>query len=272
MPPATFEVVGRGADRVDRVVGVLAAVAVGVEAVRLPSWRAGTASSRPRRRWRRSRLVPNAGLDFVDRGEHLPGDPVLGSAGLVDRQQEGRDLEGVDDEVGDADRGRAEGGDRRRRVGAGRGAAVAELRAAVGAFGLRLIAGGRARGADAAAALPPFGCRGPGCGDAAAAAAGFARRRGRRRCGPPPAVCGASPALRGFGRRRPPPLPRVVSAAEAQSGSSRSIRPSPSSSTPFAQAGGCAVGRAGVGEAAGGLAVAEAGRAGRRRPCRRRAR
>ena len=57
------------------------------------------------------------GLDPVDRGEHLPGDPVLGSAGLVDRQQEGRDRELVDDEVRDADRGRAEVGDRDARVG-----------------------------------------------------------------------------------------------------------------------------------------------------------
>ena len=121
-----LEVVGGGADRVDRVVGVLATVAVGVEPVRFPA--------------RREELHPadragagdvevgaEAGLDFVDRREHLPGDPVFGAAGLVDRQQEGRDLEGVDDEVGDADRGRAEGRDRRRRVGQGRRAAGFEL-------------------------------------------------------------------------------------------------------------------------------------------------
>ena len=111
-----LEVAGRGADRVDRVVGVFATVAVGVDAVHFPA--------------RGQELHPadgagagdvevgaEAGLDFVDRGQHLPGDPVFGSAGLVDRQQEGRDLEGVDDEVGDADRGRPEGRDRRRRVG-----------------------------------------------------------------------------------------------------------------------------------------------------------
>ena len=62
------------------------------------------------------------GLDPVDRGEHLPRDPVLGSAGLVDRQQERRDRELVDDEVRDADRRGAEVGDRHRRVRVGRSA------------------------------------------------------------------------------------------------------------------------------------------------------
>ena len=102
-----LEVVRGGADRVDRVVGVLAAVVVGVDAVCLPA--------------RRDELHPaegagggdvqvraEGGLDAVDRGEHLPRDPVLGSAGLVDREEEGRDRELVDDEVRDADRRRAE--------------------------------------------------------------------------------------------------------------------------------------------------------------------
>ena len=46
------------------------------------------------------RLVPKAVSILLIAGEHLPGDPVLGAAGLVDRQQEGRDLEGVDHGLG----------------------------------------------------------------------------------------------------------------------------------------------------------------------------
>ena len=52
------------------------------------------------------------GLDAVDRGEHLPRHSVLGAARLVDRKQERRDRELVDDEVRDADRGGPEVGDR----------------------------------------------------------------------------------------------------------------------------------------------------------------
>ena len=134
-----LEVVGGGADRVDRVVGVLATVPVGVQTVGFPARReelhpadgAGAGDVE---------VGPEAGLDFVDRREDLPGDPVFGSAGLVDRQQEGRDLEGVDDEVGDADRGRAERRDRGRRVGEGGGAAGFERGAAVAVFAERLVA------------------------------------------------------------------------------------------------------------------------------------
>ena len=103
-----LQVVGGGADRVDRVVGVLAAVAVGVDPVHLPA-RGDELHPAHRPGAGDVEVGAEGGLDFVDRGEHLPGDPVLGAAGLVDRQQEGRDLEGVDDEVGDADRRRAEG-------------------------------------------------------------------------------------------------------------------------------------------------------------------
>ena len=113
------QVPGRGADRVDRVVRVLLAVVVGVDAVGGPG--------------RGDELHPalgagggdvqvgsEGGLDLVDPGEHLPGDAVLGSAGLVDREEERRDLEGVDDEVGDADRGGPELRDGQARVGVGR--------------------------------------------------------------------------------------------------------------------------------------------------------
>ncbi len=121
------QVAGRGADRVDRVVGVLAPVGVGVDPVGLPG--------------RGDELHPadgagvgdvevgaEGGLDLVDRGEDLPGDPVLGPAGLVDRQQEGRDLERVDDEVGDADRGGPEEPDGRTGVGDRRRAVLLEGR------------------------------------------------------------------------------------------------------------------------------------------------
>ena len=128
------EVAGGGADSVDGVEGVLAPVVVGVDAIHLPG--------------RREELHPadgagggdvevgaEGGLDPVDRGQHLPRDPVLGSAGLVDRQQERRDRELVDDEVGDADRSRAEVGDREARVRVGRGA----VRIAVGLLGDLLV-------------------------------------------------------------------------------------------------------------------------------------
>ena len=44
------------------------------------------------------------GLDLVDRREDLPAHAVLDAGGLVDREQEGRDPELVDEEVRDADR------------------------------------------------------------------------------------------------------------------------------------------------------------------------
>src|SRR5262249_3358827 len=136
------QVAGGGADRVDRVVGVAAAVVVGVHPVGGPG--------------RGDELHPalgagggdvqvgaEGGLDLVDRGEHLPGDAVLGAAGLVDRQEEGRDLKGVDDEVGDADRGGAELGDGEPRVLVG-GRAVGVAQGGLGdlaALGLGYILG-----------------------------------------------------------------------------------------------------------------------------------
>ena len=111
-----LQVAAGGADRVDGVVGVLAPVLVGVDPVGPP---ARGDELHPAQGARRGDVEVGAerGLDPVDRGQHLPRHPVLGAAGLVDRQQERRDLELVDDEVGDADRGRAELGDREARVG-----------------------------------------------------------------------------------------------------------------------------------------------------------
>jgi hypothetical protein len=95
-------------------------------------------------------LVPKAVSILLIEASTCQGMPYSVPQALVDRQQEGRDLEGIDDEVGHPDRCRAEGRDRRRRVGARGGAAVAELRATVGALLLWLVARGRPRCADAA--------------------------------------------------------------------------------------------------------------------------
>ena len=118
-----------GEDRVDRVVRVLDAVAC----------------------WRRRRTSPGrgqelhpaeragggdvevaavVGLDLVDRRQDLPADAVLDAGGLVDREQERRDPELVDEEVRDADRRGARLGQREGRV--------VERRRAVG-----VAAGGR---------------------------------------------------------------------------------------------------------------------------------
>src|SRR6185437_8265871 len=79
----------------------------------------------PDRAGRGDREVPVVvGLDLVDARQHLPGDLVLNACGLVDRDQERRDAERVDEEVRDADRG---GTGQRQRVGriGGRGHALA---------------------------------------------------------------------------------------------------------------------------------------------------
>ena len=178
------QVVGRGADRVDRVVGVLAAVAVGVDTVGFPG-RGQELHPADRAGAGDVEVGAEVGLDLVDRGEHLPGDPVLGPAGLVDRQQEGRDLERVDDEVGDADRGRPEAGDRRRRVGGGGGAAAVELRAAAGALraGLVAAAGGAGEADAAVGAVAPAPADALVVGDAPLCGPWCCCRRSSRRRG-----------------------------------------------------------------------------------------
>ena len=118
-----LEVARSREDRVDRVVRVLLAVAVGVDAVGLPAGRdelhpAHGAGGRD------VEVAAVVGLDLVDRGQDLPADAVLDARGLVDRQQERRDRELVDEEVRNADRHRAQG-----RQGHGR---VRERRDAVG--------------------------------------------------------------------------------------------------------------------------------------------
>ena len=156
------QVAGGAADRVDRVVGVLAAVAVGVDSVGLPGrGQELHPADRAGGRGHAGELA-EVGLDAVDRGKHLPGDPVLGSAGLVDRKQEGRDRELVDDLVGDPDRGRGEVGDGKRRVVIARAAVgvpqrrLLELVAAAGLGGVVVplaLVGLDAAGAVVAVAL-----------------------------------------------------------------------------------------------------------------------
>ena len=229
-------------------------------------------------------MVPKRGLDFVDRGQHLPGDPVFGSAGLVDRQQEGRDLEGVDDEVGDADRGRAEGRDRRRRVRRGRGCR-------------RRRTGSRRRPPSASGWSPPpvaLGALTPPSEPPPPLASPRLSlrvtpplhpcRRGRCRRSRCPArrpapffVAGVAAGASGVGTGVAGPAPlggagaSLVSVGSVQSGSARSMRPSPSSSRPLAQAGACSEGTAVV-VVAGPSAAVAFGHAVRLRPCRRQGR
>ena len=114
-----LQVARGGEDRVDRVVRVHQPVVVAVDAVGLPrrghelhpALRAGGGDVE---------VAAVVGLDLVDRGQQLPADAVLRARGLVDRQQERRDPELVDEEVRDADLGRAGLGERVRRV-VGRG-------------------------------------------------------------------------------------------------------------------------------------------------------
>ena len=114
-----LEVASGGEDRVDRVVGILAAVAVGVDSVHLPGRGhelhpadcAGRADVE---------IAPVVGLDAVDRGEDLPAHAVLDARGLVERKQEGRDLEAVEQDVRDRARRRRRG-EHQRAVVDGRG-------------------------------------------------------------------------------------------------------------------------------------------------------
>ncbi len=137
LPAGRLQVSRGGADRIDRVVGVLAPVLVGVDAVHVPR-RGDELHPTEGAGGGDVQVRPEGGLDPVDRGEHLPRDPVLGPAGLVDRQQERRDRELVDDEVRNPKRRRTEVGDRDGGVRRGRGAVRAAQRR-----GLRDGVGGR---------------------------------------------------------------------------------------------------------------------------------
>ena len=178
------------ADRVPRVVGIPGAVPVGVSPVRLPG-RGHELHPAHRPRGGDIEVGAEGGLDPVDRRQHLPGDPVLGAAGLIDAEQEGRDRELVDQEARDPDRGRAEVGDREGGVG--------PRRDAVGGARRRLAAPIGAGRAAAAVARPVIGsvatrsAGAPRTGSAAAAreaaasaAVAHHRRRYRRRRRPPP--------------------------------------------------------------------------------------
>ena len=122
------------------------------------------------------------GLDLVDRGEDLPAHAVLDAGGLVDREQERRDPELVDEEVRHADRGGAGGDEREGRV--------VERRRAV-----EVAAAGCGLGASRALrprALPHLALERLGVGAAGrvwrpCARRGWRRRSGRRRRRPRPA-------------------------------------------------------------------------------------
>src|SRR5688572_27521842 len=103
-----LQVVGCRADRIYRVVGVLPPVVVGVYPVGVPG---GRHELHPPlgARGRDVQVRAECRFDPVDGGEHVPRNAVLGAARLVDRQEERRDREAVDDEVGDADGGRPKG-------------------------------------------------------------------------------------------------------------------------------------------------------------------
>ena len=148
--PRGLEVAGSGADRVDGVVGVLAPVVVRVHSVALPG-RGDELHPAERAGRGDVEVGPERGLDPVDPGEHLPRDPVLGAAGLVDREQERRDLELVDHEVRDPDGGGPEVGDAEGRVRLRRGAVRAPNRR-LGDL-LALLAGTCAAGAVVAASV-----------------------------------------------------------------------------------------------------------------------
>ncbi len=94
-PPHVLGIAGRlqiapgGEDRVDRVIGVLAAVLVRVYPIRAPG---GGDELHPPQRPRRGHVQVAAivGLDLVDRRQHLPPHPVLDPRRLIDRQQKDR--------------------------------------------------------------------------------------------------------------------------------------------------------------------------------------
>jgi hypothetical protein len=95
-----------GEDRVDGVVGVLLAVAVGVHAVGAPG--GGDELHPSERPGGGDTEVPSVvGLDLVDRRQYLPRDAVLRARRLVDRQQERRDPELLDEEIRHPHRRRA---------------------------------------------------------------------------------------------------------------------------------------------------------------------
>ena len=102
-------------DRVDRVERVLLAVAVGVDAVHVPR-RGHELHPAQRAGGGDVQVAAVVGLDLVDRGQDLPADAVLDAGRLVDREQEGRDAELLDEEVRDADRSGARGRERVARV------------------------------------------------------------------------------------------------------------------------------------------------------------
>ena len=128
------EVAGGGEDRVDRVVGVLDAVLVGVDAVGAPG-RGDELHPAERAGVGDVQVAAVVGLDLVDRRQDLPADAVLGAGRLVDRQQEDRDAELLDDEVRHRGGGRGAGEEAGALARAG-GLGQGRVRAGGGAVGV----------------------------------------------------------------------------------------------------------------------------------------
>ena len=210
------QVAGGGEDRVDRVVGILAAVLVAVGPVHLPG-RGHELHPAHGARGGDVEVAAVVGLDLVDRRQDLPADPVLDAGGLVDRQQEDRHPELADHEVGDAGpEGGAGQGVHEARVGRRRRAVGPADRTGLGSSCRPCRARARAR--------PPPG-RGSGGGGGACgrprsraarrrSGAGPARRLGllggvaagrARAPGPAPAAAGGSAGRRGRRRARRAP-------------------------------------------------------------------
>ena len=109
-----LQVAGRCEDRVDRVLRVGAPVAVGVDAVALPR-RGHELHPAHGARARDAQVAAVVGLDLVDRRQDLPAHAVLDPGRLVDRQQEDRHAERVDEVARDV--GRRLGGHRFEQAG-----------------------------------------------------------------------------------------------------------------------------------------------------------
>ena len=197
-------------------------------------------------------MVPNAVSILLIEASTCHGIPYCGSAGLVDREQEGRDREAVDDGVGDAHRRGAEVGDRQPGVGVGRAAVgvsvlgrlhrLAGLVGLVGLVGI-VVADDRLLG-DVGLAAPAAaaGLAERAAADVVAAgllggaaAAGAAASAVAAAAAPPPAPPEEGSGVAGGGGA---PLPDSDgSRGPAQSGSARSVSPSPSSSRTFEHCG-----------------------------------
>ncbi len=122
-----LQVAPRREDRVHRVVRILLAVPVGIHPVGLPR-RRDELHPPQRTRRRHIQVATVIRLDLVDRRQNLPTHPVLDPRRLIDRQQERRNPELLDEEIRHPDRRHTRQRDRQAGVvGAGGAVGVATL-------------------------------------------------------------------------------------------------------------------------------------------------